>query len=133
MKTIRALALGAAVIAALLFATSAHAVTVSDCQTLIEAIQSDLANVSIGGNNPELTRASLNSKLSGAMVKLDQGKFCDAITKITEFRSAVLAMAVPNAKGKTKMAPDDANRLALAADAFLLCIQEFLPPGANCP
>jgi hypothetical protein len=118
-------------LAAWIVAIPVTATTVSECQQLITTV--DLAGVIIGGNNPERTRASLNSKLSGASAKLDQAKFCDAINKLRDFKSSVLALATPNAKGETKMEPLDANRLADEADDAISCITQLLPPGTSCP
>ena len=46
----------------------------------------------IGGNNPAQTYTSLTSKLQGAKTKLDQHKETDALQKLTDFKTAVIAL-----------------------------------------
>jgi len=133
MNNLTVLSIVAAALTAFLTVAPAQAVTVSECQQLITVIQQDVAGVAIGGNNPDQTRSSLSSKLSSAIIKLNQGKFCDAINKLQDFKISVLALAVPNAKGETKLDPADANRLAAEADEAIQCIAGLLPAGTTCP
>jgi hypothetical protein len=108
-------------------APTVRATTVSECLAQIDTLQQELAAVVIGGNNPDRTRAGLDSKLSNASTKLDQAKFCDSIVKLTDFRDSVLQLAVPNAKGEYKMSPQDANSLASGADDATICIRDLAP------
>lgn len=111
----------------LAIATPAQATTVSECTYLIEVVKGELAGVEIGGNNPDRTRESLESKLEGARLKLDQAKFCDAITKLGDFKDKVTVLAEPNRKGETKIDADDAQTLADGAGDAIACIQELDP------
>ena len=101
-----------------------------DCAQVILDTKAALANVAIGGNNAAQTRNSLESKLDDAVTKLSQAKPCDALKKLGEFKDKVLDLAVPNAKGETKMAPSDAQMLAAMAQSAMDCINAAAP---NCP
>ena len=76
----------------LLAASPASATTITECHAAINAARGDLAGVVIGGNNPDQTRASLDSKLNTADLKLEQGKFADALQALTQFRDKVLSL-----------------------------------------
>jgi hypothetical protein len=99
--------------------------TVTLCQDLIGVTSTTLAGTDIGGNNPAQTRASLQSKLDGASIKLIQAKFCDSFKKLAQFQDKVTTLAVPNAKGEVKMNAEDANTLATEAGEALACVLEL--------
>lgn len=92
-------------------AGSAQAASVEQAQKLIAAVQTALVGVEIGGNNAGRTRASLESKLEGASVKLDQSKEQQACVKLLGFIDKVGDLSVANAKGQVKMDPADAEQL----------------------
>src|SRR3954470_5252797 len=66
-----------AALSLLALAAPARATTVTECHSAIQVVRGDLAGVVIGGNNPDQTRASLDSKLTGADLKLDEAKLFD--------------------------------------------------------
>lgn len=126
MRKLTTLALVIIILAAGLFYSPARAETISDCQALIDQTSSDLAGVTIGGNNPDQTRASLQSKLAGASTKLDEGKYQDAIDKLVDFRTSVEKMA---AAPKPKISPEDAALLITDANNAIACIQSLTVEG----
>ncbi len=125
MNTLYRFAFAAGTAASLFLVVQAKAATVTDCQQLITVVQQDLAGVAIDGNHPDRTRDSLNSKLTGAIDKLDQGKLVDALQKLQDFESAVEALATPDAKGKTKLDPADADRLVAETEDAITCIMQL--------
>ena len=126
MKKLTTLVLMIIVLAAGFFYSPARAETISDCQALIDQTSSDLAGVTIGGNNPEQTRASLQSKLTGASTKLDEGKYQDAIDKLVDFRTSVEKLA---AAPKPKISPEDAALLITDVNNAIACIQSLIVEG----
>lgn len=86
--------------------------TVAECKDRIDLIQADLDAIftagGIGGNNPQQTNSSLTSKLQAAATKLVQHKFADALLKLQDFKTAVIALS------------DAAKPKLSAADAGLL-------------
>lgn len=100
-----------------------RATTIDECIAAINVVQGDLAGVVIGGNNPDQTRASLNSKLSGAILKLQQGKFADALQKLNDFTGKVNDLVAQNkiSDGTTMM-----TDLLKDAQAAIACVQNLL-------
>jgi acetate kinase len=86
--------------------------TVEECRARIDVIQTDLDAIfnagGIGGNNPQQTYTGLTSKLHDAGTKLDRRKFSDALQKLQNFQTAVIALR------------DAAKPKVSAADAGLL-------------
>ena len=86
--------------------------TVDECKARIDLIQADLDAIftagGIGGNNPQQTYSSLASKLQSAKTKLDQHKFADALQKLQDFKTAVLAL---RDAAKPKLSAADAGLL----------------------
>jgi len=126
MNTFRAFSICTALLYILMI-PAVQATTVSECAGQIQTLEQELSGVEIRGNNPDQTRASLESKLSGSLIKLDQAKFCDAILKLTQFRDKVQDLAVPNRKGETKMDTADSDSLASGADEAIVCIRDLDP------
>ena len=124
MNTFRSFSIFTALLCVLVM-PAVQATTVSECADQIQTLEKELAGVDIRGNNPDRTRAGLESKLSGSLTKLDQAKFCDAILKVTQFRDKVQDLAVPNRKGETKMDAADADSLGIGADDAIVCIRDL--------
>ena len=100
-----------------------RATTIDECIAAINVVQGDLAGVVIGGNNPDQTRASLNSKLSGAILKLRQGKFADALQKLNDFTGKVNDLMAQNKiSDGTTMVTD----LQKDAQAAIVCVHNLL-------
>lgn len=123
MKKLATLTFAVVILASSFFYSTARAETVSDCQNLINQTASDLAGITIGGNNPDRTRASLESKLTGATTKLDEGKFQDAIDKLVDFRTSVENLATAT---KPKISQEDAALLISDADYVIACIEGLI-------
>ena len=126
MKKLLIFALLITVLASGFVYSTAQAQTVSDCQALIDQTASDLAAVTIGGNNPEQTRASLESKLTGASTKLAEGKYLDAIDKLIDFRTSVEKLA---SAPKPKISQADADLLIADANRAIACIEGLIAEG----
>jgi hypothetical protein len=97
MRTTRIVLATVFVIVVLAVAAPARAQsTVVECQARIGLIQADLDAIfnagGIGGNNSQQTNSSLASKLQAAATKLVQHKFADALLKLQDFKTAVIAL-----------------------------------------
>jgi hypothetical protein len=104
-------------------ALPAYATTVTECQAAVTVVRGDLAGVVILGSNPDLTRASLVSKLDGANLKLDEGKFSDALTKLTDFSSKISSLQT---QGKLADGVTTISQLQLDTAAAISCVQSLL-------
>jgi hypothetical protein len=94
--------------------------TVSECKAMIDALILETQAVAISGMNAERNRTGLLGKLSNAEVKLDQGKFADAIQKLDDYEAKVSQLA---ASGSISAA--DANLLLSGADDAIACISQL--------
>ncbi len=99
----------------------AAAETVTDCQALITTLQQETQAATFTGANADTDRAGLLGKLADAQTKLSEGKFTDAIGKLTDFRDKVATLS---AQGK--LDPTDAATLEAGADAAIACIQSLI-------
>jgi len=112
-----------AALSLLALAAPARATTVTECHSAIQVVRGDLAGVVIGGNNPDQTRASLDSKLTGADLKLDEAKLFDASTKLTDFRQT---SATLQSQGKLTDGTTTVAQLLQDADAAIACVQSLI-------
>lgn len=106
-----------AVAAAALLPATASASTVAECQAKIQTLKADTATVQISGQNADKDRAALIGKLDEASMKLDQGKFADAVQKLDDFKFKVGQLAEAG-----KVSSEDAQRLTAEADDAIACI-----------
>ena len=99
----------------------AAAATVADCQALITTLQQETQAATFTGANADMDRAGLLGKLSDAQAKLSEGKFTDAVGKLTDFKNKVVTLS---AQGK--LDPTDAATLEAGADAAIACVQSLI-------
>jgi hypothetical protein len=96
------------------------ATSVSECKAMIDALILETQAVAISGMNAEKNRTGLLGKLSNAEIKLDQGKFADAIQKLDDYEAKVRQLA---ASGSISAA--DANLLLSGVDDAVVCISQL--------
>jgi hypothetical protein len=77
-------------IAMLVAAPVALATTVSEVQTMITQLKGKVQIIAISGKNAESKdRPGLLGQLDGVALTLDQGKFCNSVTKVNDFQKKV--------------------------------------------
>lgn len=91
---------------------------VAECDADIAAVEQAVGEVTFLGRQADKDRAGLLGKLEDAQVKLDEGKFADAIGKLTDFRETVIAL---RDAAKPKLSADDAQKLLDAVDVAIAC------------
>jgi cell division protein FtsX len=68
----------------------AHATTVSEVQSMITQLKDKVQVIAISGKNAESKdRQGLLGQLDGVALTLDQGKFCNSVTKVRDFQKKV--------------------------------------------
>lgn len=68
----------------------AHATTVSEVQSMITQLKGKVQIITINGKNAETKdRPGLLGQLDGVALTLDQGKFCNSVTKVKDFQKKV--------------------------------------------
>jgi hypothetical protein len=103
----------------MLMATApAQAQTLTECQAKIADLRLETDNATFLGKNPAKAEEGLLLKLDNANEKLViEGKYQDAIDKLTDFKNTVIAL---NEGGKVD--PDDATELIAGADEAITCV-----------
>lgn len=77
-------------VAMLVAAPVAQATTVSEVQSMITQLKGKVQVISISGKQAETKdRPGLLGQLDGVALTLDQGKFCNSITKVRDFQKKV--------------------------------------------
>lgn len=95
----------------------ASAQTVSDCQTLISNLRSDVLGVTITGKNGNKDQEALLDRLDAASDRLTMGKTVEAIDKLVDFTDKVEKFAAAG-----HISPDDASLLVAQAQEAIACI-----------
>ena len=91
--------LAAILIAVAMFiaAPVAQATTVSEVQTMISQLKGKVQVIVINGKFAETKdRPGLLGQLDGVSLTLDQGKFCNSVTKVSDFQKKVNDMISAN-------------------------------------
>ena len=113
----------------------AHATTVTEVQTMINQLKSKVQVISISGKQAETKdRPGLLGQLDGAALTLDQGKFCNSVTKVRDFQKKVNDMI---SAGKLNQDPNlgpTGQELLSDADAIIAALNELQTQsgGAAC-
>jgi len=109
-------------------ASPAQAETVTDCQAEITDLKSLTISATFFGKNAAKAEDGLLLKLDAASAKLDEGKYQDAIDKLTDFKNTVIAL---DAGGKIDPDNDiNASDLEAGADEAISCVQSLIDAQA---
>jgi hypothetical protein len=109
-------------------ASPAQAETVTDCQAEITDLKSLTISATFLGKNAAKAEDGLLLKLDAASAKLDEGKYQDAIDKLTDFKNTVIAL---DAGGKIDPDNDiNASDLEAGADEAISCVQSLIDAQA---
>lgn len=121
-------------IAIFVAAPLAHATTVTEVQAMIASLKAKTTTVLITGKSAETKdRPGLIEKLDEAALKLDQGKFCDAVAKINDFKNRVNALI---AAGKINQDPalgTTGQELLSDADAIIKALNDLQVQSTGAP
>jgi hypothetical protein len=94
--------------------------TVDECRALIDTLTTETQAVTITGRNADKNLAGLLGKLSGAEIKLAEGKFSDAIQKLQDFQTKVSQLVASGS-----ITAGDANMLLTGAQDAINCISQL--------
>jgi len=97
--------------------------TVPDCLALIEVVQEDLLVIFDGATDTK-PYTSLSSKLDEASDKLIEGKPVDAVQKLVDFQTTVMALSTAP---KLKLSLEEAALLLNDSQAAINCIEALGP------
>ena len=112
-----------------------HATTVTEVQAMLANLKTKTTTVAITGKAAETKdRPGLLEKVDESVLKLDQGKFCDSVAKINDFKVRVNALI---AAGKINQDPalgTTGQELLTDADAIIAALNQLQvqSTGAAC-
>ena len=114
------------VLAMFVAAPLVHATTVTEVQGMIASLKEKATNIVITGKSAETKdRPGLISKFNEVSLKVDQGKFCDAILKINDGKVKLNALI---ADGKINQDPalgTTGTELLNDADAIIAALNQL--------
>lgn len=96
----------------------------SACEAELTALRNAIDDATFTGRNGSAAQANLVLKVDATRAKLEQGKPADAIEKLEDVRTNVVALSTPDANGKTKLGEEDAADIISAVDAAEACIRQ---------
>jgi hypothetical protein len=123
-------------IAMLVAAPVAMATTVSEVQSMITQLKGKVQIIQINGKQAETKdRPGLLGQLDSVALTLDQGKFCDSVTKVRDFQKKVTQMI--SADNKINQDPTlgpTAQELITDGDAIITALNELATQskGSGC-
>jgi len=111
----------------------AHATTVTEVQAMIASLRTKTETVAITGKFADKDRTGLIGKLNEASLKVDQGKFCDAVAKLNDFKAKINQLI---AAGKINQDPalgTTGTELLADADATIAALNELQTQSTGAP
>jgi len=127
--------------AAILFALAmfvaaplAQATTVSEVQSMISQLKGKVQVIQISGKFAETKdRPGLLSQLDGVSLTLDQGKFCNSITKVRDFQKKVNDLIAAGKLNQDPAVGPTGQELLSDADAIIAALNELQTQSAGSP
>jgi hypothetical protein len=123
------------VLALFVAAPLAHATTVSEVQSMITQLKGKVQIIAIEGKNAEIKdRPGLLGQLDGVALTLDQGKFCNSVTKVRDFQKKVSDMISANKLNQDPALGPTGQDLLNDGDAIIAALNELATQskGSGC-
>lgn len=113
-------------LAMLAAAPLAHATTISEVQSMITQLKGKVQIISISGKFAETKdRPGLLGQLDGVALTLDQGKFCNSITKVRDFQKKVNDMISAGKLNQDPTLGPTGQELLNDGDAIIAALNEL--------
>ena len=104
----------------------AQATTVSEVQSMINQLKGKVQIINISGKNAETKdRPGLLGQLDGVALTLDQGKFCNSVTKVRDFQKKVNDMISANKLNQDPALGPTGQDLLNDGDAIIVALGEL--------
>jgi hypothetical protein len=121
-------------VAMLIAAPVAQATTVSEVQSMINQLKEKVQLIPISGKQAETKdRPGLIGQLSGVSLTLDQGKFCNSVTKVQDFQKKVNDMISANKLNQDPTLGPTGQELLNDADAIVAALNELQVQSGGAP
>jgi hypothetical protein len=112
----------------------AYATTVSEVQSMITQLKSKVQIIGISGKQAETKdRPGLLGQLDGVALTLDQGKFCNSITKVKDFQKKVNDMISAGKLNQDPTAGPTGQELLADGDAIIAALNELQVQSTGSP
>jgi len=106
----------------------------AQCEASIAELRTATEGVVITGKNAEKDRAGLVGKLDNASASLSRGKLCDAIRKLTDFRTKVNQLIAAGKINSDPTVGTTGQDLVDGANEAIACIEaQVAQSGTTCP
>jgi hypothetical protein len=110
----------------------AQATTVSEVQSMITQLKGKVQIISISGKQAETKdRPGLLGQLDGVALTLDQGKFCNSVTKVRDFQKKVNDMISANKLNPDPTLGPTGQDLLNDGDAIIAALNELQTQSAG--
>jgi len=121
-------------LAMLIAAPVAQATTVSEVQSMITQLKGKVQVISISGKQAETKdRPGLLGQLGGVALTLDQGKFCNSITKVRDFQKKVSDMISAGKLNQDPTLGPTGQELLSDGDAIIAALNELQVQSTGSP
>lgn len=121
-------------VAMLIAAPVAQATTVSEVQSMITQLKGKVQIISISGKQAETKdRPGLLGQLDGVALTLDQGKFCNSVTKVRDFQKKVNDMISANKLNQDPTLGPTGPELLSDGDAIIAALSELQVQSTGSP
>jgi hypothetical protein len=121
-------------VAMLIAAPVAQATTVSEVQSMINQLKGKVEVISISGKQAETKdRPGLLGQLNGVALTLDQGKFCNSITKVRDFQKKVSDMISAGKLNQDPTLGPTGQELLSDGDAIIAALNELQAQSTGSP
>jgi hypothetical protein len=118
----------------LVAAPLAQATTVSEVQTMITQLKGKVQIIQISGKNAETKdRPGLLGQLDGVALTLDQGKFCNSVTKFRDFQKKVNDMISANKLNQDPAVGPTGQELIADGDAIIAALSDLNVQSSGAP
>ena len=122
------------VLAMLMTAPVAYATTVSEVQSMITQLKGKVQVISISGKQAETKdRPGLLGQLDGVALTLDQGKFCNSVTKVRDFQKKVNDMIAAGKLNQDPTLGPTGQELLTDGDAIIAALNELAVQSTGSP
>src|SRR5918996_2390637 len=112
----------------------ALATTVSEVQSMITQLKDKVQIISISGKNAETKdRPGLLGQLDGVALTLDQGKFCNSVTKVRDFQKKVSDMISANKLNQDPTVGPTGQELLDDGDAIIKALSDLSVQSTGSP
>jgi len=121
-------------VAMLIAAPVAQATTVSEVQSMINQLKEKVKLIPISGKQAETKdRPGLLGQLDGVSLTLDQGKFCNSVTKVRDFQKKVNDMISAGKLNQDPTLGPTGQELLNDADAIVAALNELQVQSGGAP